>query len=136
MEEIFILLCSCCCSCCCIEDNTNNVNNVNNVNKREYNKYSEYKTEYTTQDLDSVNVTFFYENKDLRVDQNINRIIFYEEYIKGYYNDYNESSSIKDILVLYKNNISNITNIINTIHMNKGLFINHKRWIPKNIWIL
>jgi hypothetical protein len=90
---------------------------------------------------DLINVIFLYDQSDEKIDHNINKIIFYDEYIKGYYDDYIDYDEYKrEILLIYnKNNIKNIVTIINYIHKNKGLNlkINKKymKWIPKEIWV-
>lgn len=134
MSEIECLLSSCFCCfnfCECIDSS----------NKSHTSSYQSLKEE---KDNNQINIVFFYDETDERIDKNINQIIFYEEYLQGYYTLNNtdlKNRNNKNILVIYNKqntntpNITNIVNIINNIYTNKGLIINNQKWLPKQIWI-
>lgn len=119
----FFLCCHACESCIDINDNKNNDENKNLTFK---------------EDIEALNVIFFYDKNDEKIDKNIDKIIFYDEYIKGYYDEYHFDPNKKQILLIYnKNNIKDISTIINYIHINNGLSLKKetKKWVPKYIWI-
>lgn len=124
-----LLSLSLCCFACkecteCIDDTSS----PNSYKKIEEKKEDEKK--------ENLNVIFFYDQNDKRIDANINRIIFYEEYQKGYYNEYDIDKNI--LFIKNKNNnIKDISSIINFIHSNNGLSLknNDKKWFPKYIWV-
>jgi hypothetical protein len=136
MSEIECLLSSC---FCCLNFNECCVDYIS------HKSYKSIKDKKDEKD-DQMEVFFFYDETYERIDKNIHQIIFYEEYLQGYYSSVSNISNIynisnisnKNILVIYNKNvsiISNIVNIINNIHTNKGLSINNKKWFPKQIWI-
>jgi len=96
-----------------------------------------YKKIDDEKEKDVLKVIFFYDENDNRIDKNINRIIFYEEYKKGYYNHNNKCDANKNILLIQNknNDIKEISSIINFIHSNKGLSLNNNKWFPKYIWV-
>ncbi len=85
-------------------------------------------------DKKEMNITFFYDQSTEKIDKNIHRIIFYEEYKKGYYNEYLIDIEKKDIILLYNKDIRDITSIINYIYKN-GIMLKNQKWQPKEVWI-
>lgn len=135
MEGVELLYALCSLSSCCVDCSTN-IEEKTPIKK--YNQLNEIKEDKTLDELKKLNVVFFYDNSDERIDKNIHRIIFYEEYIRGYYNEYSIDKTTKNILLVYNrdsSNISNIITIVNNIHRDKGLTINNNKWIPNEVWI-
>lgn len=128
--ECFLSLSLCCFQCGECYNNTNNTNNTNTDNN--YYSISENK-EQNYENLDNIKVLFIYNKSNEKIDKNIEKIIFYDEYLRGYYDKYNIEVDKKHILVIP--NSQNISDIINIIHKNNGLTINKKKWIPKYILI-
>ena len=58
------------------------------------NSYKKIEEKKEDEKKEKLNVIFFYDQNDKRIDTNINRIIFYEEYQKGYYNEYDINKNI------------------------------------------
>jgi hypothetical protein len=113
------------CFYCCGFNDYNDENNENYNQIMKNNKEEEFQ------------VLFLYNQSDEKIDMNIHQIVFYEEYLKGYYDEFNPND--KKILLIYNHNIKDIihlSQIINSIHMNNGLLIKKdKKWIPKQIWV-
>ena len=130
MSDLFS--CTVCCNACSlcylgieyeevkeIKSNVNNVSNVSNVS----------------------NVLFFYDKNEEKIDKNIHQIIFYKQYIQGYYEKHIVDQNDKKILLIYINENNNslqndISSVIKYVHSN-GLSLKkgEKKWNPKQIWV-
>lgn len=96
--------------------------------------------DYILMNNNKMEVTYFYNRSDPiskydhKIDENIHRIIFYNEYNTGFYESL-EKLDEKDILIIYNKNAENVGKTIDYIYANKGLIFKNKKWIPKKIWI-
>lgn len=125
LDELFFQ----CCGCICIDHNKDkNIKNIKNIKNDEYKKIEK-----------ELKVLFLYNQSDRKIDTHIHQIIFYEEYLKGYYDEYSFDPNLKKILLINNNlrDIKDISTIINHIHKNNGLSIknNETKWIPEQIWV-
>lgn len=87
------------------------------------------------------NVLFFYDKNEEKIDRNIHQIIFYKQYIQGYYDKHIVDQNDKKILLIYINENNNslqndISSVIKYVHSN-GLSLKkgEKKWNPKQIWV-
>jgi len=134
MSEIELMLsCALCCfqcgECC-----------------KEHNGYKGYKENNENKELlcqsKNIDVKIYHsdynDNKenDSIIDTNIHRIIFYNQYSKGYYDSFNIIDiKNKDILILFNETLENSLKTIDFIYANKGISFKDGKWFPKNIWI-
>ena len=133
MSEIeFLLSLSLCCFNCgeCL--------NTGNSSKKDEDKEDKE---------DKITITFFYNEVSDKIDQNIHRIIFYEEYNNGFYDSYKNNIinilSKKNILLINNKTAEQVGKILDFIKTNKGLsfdsinsyLLNTQKWTPENIWV-